>query len=186
MGGDIKTLFRLIEQMTGRKLKKPRDFDRLTEDIRWRTREPISTTTLKRLTGYLKEPVTPREITHDTLARFVGYADYDAFCHDRNKVQSHMVMSERLSADELGVEQRLFLRWMPDRVCVICHKGNAHFEIERAENSKLKAGDTFDCHLFVAHEPLYLDHVVHGGQHVDAYVVGKGNGVTFETMDAAE
>ena len=44
------------------------------------THAKISTTTLKRIWGYLSEGVTPRRYTLDQLARFIGYDDFDAFC----------------------------------------------------------------------------------------------------------
>ena len=70
-----------IELVVGRKMKTPKDFDFLAEQIFEKIHETVSPTTLKRIWGYLSEPSTPRLFTLDLLAQFVGYKDWDAFCH---------------------------------------------------------------------------------------------------------
>ena len=70
-----------IESVVGRKMKTPKDFDFLAEKIFDKLHENVSSTTLKRIWGYLSEPSTPRLSTLDLLAQFVDYKDWDAFCH---------------------------------------------------------------------------------------------------------
>ena len=76
----IEQLREAIENEVGRKMKTPKDFDYLSEAIGRQLHEHISSTTLKRMWGYLAEPVTPRISTLDILAQFLGHADWDAFC----------------------------------------------------------------------------------------------------------
>ena len=76
----IKQLRRAVERTLGRKMQTNKDFDCLADSIYEKTHAKISTTTLKRLWGYLSEGVTPRRYTLDQLAHFVGYDDFDAFC----------------------------------------------------------------------------------------------------------
>lgn len=76
----IKQLRRAVERTLGRKMQTNKDFDCLADSIYEKTHAKISTTTLKRLWGYLSESVTPRRYTLDQLAHFVGYDDFDAFC----------------------------------------------------------------------------------------------------------
>ena len=75
----IKQLCRAVERTLGRKMQTNKDFDCLADSIYEKTHAKISTTTLKRLLGYLSEGVTPRRYTLDQLARFIDYADFDAF-----------------------------------------------------------------------------------------------------------
>ncbi len=75
----IKQLRRAVERTLGRKMQTNKDFDCLADSIYEKTHAKISTTTLKRLWGYLSEGVTPRRYTLDQLARFIGYDDFDAF-----------------------------------------------------------------------------------------------------------
>ena len=70
----------LIEEMVGRKMKTPKDFDFLVGQIFDKLHENVSSTTLKRIWGYLPETSAPRISTLDLLAQFVDYEDWDSFC----------------------------------------------------------------------------------------------------------
>lgn len=161
-----------------------RDFDWLSERIVARLHERLSPTTLKRFWGYLSEPVTPSRWTLDLLARFVGYTDYNMFCQQpEDGVQSDFILSRRLIAGQLAAGCRIQLTWLPDRSCTIEYCNGGKFKVVGASNTKLCVGDTFECHLFIQHEPLFLDNLVHCGQEPVAYVAGKKNGVTFEVVN---
>ena len=177
---DATMLIKEIENAVGRKMKTPRDFDRLSGMIFERTHERLSPTTLKRLFGYLDEGVSPRLFTLDVLSRFLGYKDYAGFLAGSGEAQSGIVVGERLSAVELPTGRMLRLTWPPDRMCTVRHLGGCRFEVVTAENTKLCVGDTFSCSLFVRHEPLYLDNLVHCGGVPAAYVAGKRDGIMFE------
>ncbi len=177
---DATMLIKEIENAVGRKMKTPRDFDRLSGMIFERTRERLSPTTLKRLFGYLDEGVSPRLFTLDVLSRFLGYKDYAGFLAGSGEAQSGIVAGERLSAVDLPTGRMLRLTWPPDRMCTVRHLGGCRFEVVTAENTKLCVGDTFSCSLFVRHEPLYLDNLVHCGGVPAAYVAGKRDGIMFE------
>ena len=69
-----------LEAAIGRKMEKASDFDRMAEYVFEKTHEKVSSTTLKRLWGYLKEGSSPRESTLDILAQSLGEADWNAFC----------------------------------------------------------------------------------------------------------
>lgn len=171
-----------IERMAGKSMKTPRDFDQLAGLIFERMHERISASTLKRLWGYLDNDIQPRQFTMDVLARFVGYADYAAFERQSGEAESNAVLSRKLSAGELCAGQRIKLTWPPDRTCVIECVGKERFKIVEARNTKLSVGDTFSCYLFIEHEPLFLDNLVHNGGTPTAYVAGSENGVMFEKI----
>ena len=83
MRGQIEAIEQLrnaVERTIGKTLETNKDFERLSNSIYDKTHVSISTTTLKRIWGYLSESVTPRRYTLDQLARFIGYDDFDAFC----------------------------------------------------------------------------------------------------------
>lgn len=75
----IELLRRAVERALGRRMQTNKDFDSLADCIYEKTHVKISTTTLKRIWGYLSEGVTPRRYTLDQLAHFIDYADFDAF-----------------------------------------------------------------------------------------------------------
>ena len=60
-------------------MRTPKDFDFLSEQIFKQLHQHISTSTLKRLWGYLPGSENPRTSTLDLLAQFVGYADWQDF-----------------------------------------------------------------------------------------------------------
>lgn len=171
-----------IERSVGRAMKTPRDFDWLAETIYERTHEQVSASTLKRLWGYLDSDIKPRAFTLDVLSRFLGYADYAAFAQRGGDSESNAVLSRRLTADELYEGQRLVLTWKPDRRCVVEHLGNGQFVVREAANTKLCVGDTFSCHLFIEHEPLFIDNLLHNNGAPTAYVAGRNNGIMFEVL----
>ena len=83
MRGQIEAIEQLrnaVERAVGKPLETNKDYENLSNSIYDKTRVSISTTTLKRIWGYLSESVTPRRYTLDQLARFIGYDDFDAFC----------------------------------------------------------------------------------------------------------
>ena len=49
--------------------------------------------------------------------------------------------------------------------------------VEKAENSKLKVGNTFSCSLFILGEPLYLNDLVQENNPPVAFVVGNKDGL---------
>lgn len=172
-----------VERMMGRELKTSSDFAELSDRIYQRTRERLSPTTLKRLWGYLDEPVTPRLFTLTVLSRFLGFTDYDAFCASSDGIQSNPILAPHITNRDLKVGDRLRLTWRPDRVCVVEHLGCCGtFRVVEAENTKLAVGDTFRCHLFIAHEPLFLDDLVHEGGEPVSYVAGRQDGIVYEVV----
>lgn len=78
---DLARLREEIESVVGRKMKTPKDFDFLAGQIFDKLHENVSSTTLKRIWGYLPETSAPRISTLDLLAQYVDYADWDNFCH---------------------------------------------------------------------------------------------------------
>lgn len=176
-----------IEVALGRKMNTPKDFDFLRECVFLRLNVWVSTTTLKRIWGYLKDDVQPRQGTLDILARFIGFEGYENFLHSMAEgvvLQSSPVMSRRISVqDDLKEGDRLRLFWQPNRICELLYLGNLDFKVLSSSNTRLQTEDTFKCSLVIEGEPLYLDHLVQGGQPPTAYVCGKKSGVRYERLE---
>lgn len=85
-------LRKAVEEALGRKMLSHADFELLADSIFEKTHQTISPTTLKRLWGYLTEPVVPRRSTLDLLAQFVGCRNFDDFC------------AQHPSSDDAGAE----------------------------------------------------------------------------------
>lgn len=175
-----------IERALGRRMKTPKDFEYLRENIYLRNNVLVSPTTLKRFWRYLDNDVETRESTLSILARFLGYVDWDDYCCCSlypNEQQSSPIMSRRLNvAEQLQEGCMLRLTWHPDRICDVEYIGNLTFRVLASTNTRLQVGDTFQCCLIVDGEPLYVDNLVQGGRPPVVYVCGKKSGVRFEIV----
>ena len=54
------------------------------------------------------------------------------------------------------------------------------FVVVQSENTRLAPGDTFECQLFIAHEPAYLNNWRHADNPPAVYVIGKKDGIIIE------
>lgn len=175
-------LRRKIEELTGHGMALPRDFAWLAEQIGQRTSGRLSPSTLRRFWGYVDEGVKASTYTKNILAEFVGYRDFAHFVEAQSQVgaQSDIVLDEKISSDDLRIGQIVVLTWLPDRRCVIRHEGDGKFAVVESQNTRLTAGDTFECHLFVRHEPAYLANWRHRDSRPMTYCIGKKDGVNYE------
>lgn len=61
------------------------DYDSLASAIQEKTGTPISSTTLKRVFGYVKADSKPSKATLGILARYCGYAGWEDWCGQQEK-----------------------------------------------------------------------------------------------------
>ena len=90
---NLNRLRRAIEVTLDRKMKTPKDFDFLSDSLFKKHHQKISATTLKRIWGYLAEPVSPRPTTLNLLAQFVGAESWEDFCRQEG-AEHALPMSE--------------------------------------------------------------------------------------------
>lgn len=176
---EIHELKRQLEDQLNRKMKTPNDFIFLSGVIWDRTHETMSPTTLKRLWGYIDGADETRSSTLDILSRTLGFSDWEEFLrHLDTSGNSNPVLAPHLDAANLKSGDRVFVSWKPDRRCTFRCLGESHFIVEKAENSKLKEGNTFSASLFILGEPLYLNDLVQGKNPPIAFVIGNKDGLT--------
>lgn len=172
-----------IETSIKRKIQTPADFDFLRGIIWERTHEQISTSTLKRLWGYVDGVDNARNSTLNVLSKALGYENWDAFIlklKSENVDNSDLVMSESVSSGDLKIGDMLMIAWQPNRVCVLKYLGDNKFEVMKSQNSKLKVGDTFRCGLFILGEPVYINDLRqnNGTGEPKLFVIGNKSGLT--------
>ena len=179
-----ETLCSSIEKSVHRKMVAQTDFDYLANLIYTRTHELLSTTTLKRLWGKIQADYAPSARTLNALAQFLGYPDFETFCQQLDAGDtppSSPVLSEHIDVNtDINVGDELTLYWAPNRVCHIRYNGNCQFEVTESENTRLTAGDTFDCNIIINGEPLYLKRLVQAGRPPVNYVCGMKGGIRYE------
>lgn len=177
----INKLCHRVEEAVSLSVKTPKQFEQLAMRIFERTGTLLSTTTLKRLWGYLNEDTNPRKSTLDVLAQCCGWRSFDDFAAGNvPEIESGFVCSQVLNVDkELVPGDVVRLIWAPARVCMIRYLGNSRWVVVDSEGTRLAPGDTFTCPMIVAGEPLYLDNLVHAGMRPGVYVCGRRSGITF-------
>ena len=187
----IASLRREIETAVNRRLATPKDFDALREMIFSRLHILVSATTLKRIWGYIDDNVSTRRGTLDILARYLGYADFEAFANgataDGGELPSNPIMARRIDVDEqLQPGDLLRLTWQPGRVCDVEYRGECTFCVIASQATRLQPGNTFKCSLMIEDEPLYIDNLIVDGKAPVAYVCGKRSGIRVEPLSAAD
>lgn len=180
---EILTLRSDIEADIGHAVCTPYDFEFLSGMIWERLHENISATTLKRLWGYICGAETTRRTTLSILARFLGYADWNAYLDELNRrsdIESETFSGRGIRTEELLPGNRIEVTWQPNRRCVFRYLGNRRFCVEEAENSKLRAGNTFSAACFLIGKPMFLDCLSYGDTAAVAssYVAGSKRGLS--------
>ena len=110
-----------IETSIKRKIQTPADFDFLRGIIWDRTHEQISTSTLKRLWGYIDGVDTARNSTLNVLSKALNYNDWDDFTNKlklENQTNSDLVLSESIASNKLTIGNTLSIAWQPNRMCL--------------------------------------------------------------------
>ena len=154
---EITELKQQIEESVGRKMKTSNDFTFLSGAIWERTHDNISTSTLKRLWGYVDGPDTTRNSTLEILSKFLGFKDWDGFLeHIGQDNGSDRVTKQHIKTDDLKVGDLVSVSWKPNRRCTFRH---------------------LRCALFILGEPLYLNDLVQGDNPPVAFVVGNKDGL---------
>lgn len=166
-----------VENLVGRKIKSPKDFDFLSRQIEGYMQEKISVSTLKRMWGYVASESNPSLFNLDLLSRMIGYPDWNAFVGGQDGIaSSRFFMRSKLIANALDVGEEVRLTWNPGRIVTVKYLGNDSFKVMESVNSKLEAGDTFVCHQFVAGEPCYLSNFLRKNMEATNYVCGQAGG----------
>ena len=68
-----------VEKRFGGRLCSPSDFDMLSMEVWNKTHDNLSSSTLKRLWGYVDSGETVHRTTLTILTRYLGYADWDDY-----------------------------------------------------------------------------------------------------------
>ena len=93
-----------IEKSCHHPLKTSKHFEILEYQMKERIGDYLSTTTLKRIWGYVDSYQGIRQDSLDFLARFLGYPDWTSYvadrCGDKKKRSSHYIITNALHVDD--------------------------------------------------------------------------------------
>lgn len=166
----------------GRTMESRADIILLCSEVERVTHEHLAENTLRRIWGMLPGYDTVYVRTLDVLSRYVGYEHWNDFCDALKKdsgIESEIVKNgHAIYVEDLHVGDRIRIGWLPDRECIIQYEGGRTFKAIDCRNSTVQIGDSFECSVFLKHYPLFVDNLVHGGEHCLRYGMGLDNGLT--------
>ena len=178
----IVSLRNIVEKRFGHPVEGRSDFSLLAIEIERITHDHIAENTLRRLWGRISGYETVFTRTLDVLCRYVGHEHWNAFCLSLQKQSSResSIVSDGTSikVEDLNPGDRIRMGWLPDRVCIVEYIGGRMFKAIDTKNSTLQVGDTFECNVMLKNYPLFVDNLVHGGEHCQRYSMGLNNGLT--------
>lgn len=184
---ELSQLLKQIEDKYGRRIATSTDFESLSVNIEYVTGEAVSSSTLKRLWGYVSLRTTPHLSTLDVLSRYVGYKDFSDFrisCLGSSDSSAYLDTSIILTSN-LAQGDVLRIGWAPNRLVRIRYEGNDKFSVVESFNSKLQAGDRFETSCLFRGLPLMLPGILRNGNMTLAYIAGKQDGLNLLEKEQA-
>lgn len=179
---ELSFLLHLVEKHYGRSLSTTTDFESLSIIIERETGELLSSSTLKRLYGYVSMKPVPRKSTLDILARFIGERSYEDFrrqLKDSTVFNSRFFSAKTVYTSDLPKGTILEIGWNPNRLVSLRYLGDGCFEVMKSENSQLMEGDRFEEECFMMGYPLYVARILRDGEYTPAYVAGINGGLNI-------
>ena len=177
---EIALLLQEVEKKYGRKVSTSTDFESLSVVIEHEIGEYISSSTLKRLWGYVTLKPSPRISTLDVLCRFIGQTSFAAYCEalkHSSAVESAFFTTTYISSSELNSGDRIVIGWAPNRLVTLRYDGEDSFTVLSSENSKLLPDDRFRATQFLLGYPLFIDRLQRADGTTPSYVAGKNGGL---------
>lgn len=174
-------LCRAVEEKSGIKGRTSKDFERLAEMITDSNAGFVSSSTLKRFWGYVKDTRGKHTATLDVLSRFAGYpkgfGEFEMKVNADSHAESGYDRKRVLEVMKLERGTRVTVEWLPDRLISLTCLGNCLLEVTESVNAKLSEGAVVRCLRIVEGEKLIVDVVGDGKPMV--YEAGKVNGVVW-------
>lgn len=179
---EIAELLLQVEKAYAKPLNSSTDFEELSIQLKYKLGMSLSSSTLKRLWGYVNDAHSPRPQTLDVLARYLGHADFKDFCmwlKHTTAYNSSFFSAKRILVEDLNPGMEVEIGWSPNRYLRLRYKGDGLFEVREAQESKLVRGDLFQAVSFLMGQPLFLPYVERGGKRLSPFIAGRNGGLTM-------
>lgn len=151
----------------------------LRNDIEARTGEALSLNTIKRLVGILHYNSSPREITLDIIAKYLGFdSNLQMQLAIQDKISEFNVPTEFLDMNLLKEGTELLIRWNPQRELRILHQGNGKYLVVESQKSKLCEGDILDLSQIAPGFPFMVKSVIRNGRNIGNYTAAQSEGLS--------
>ena len=184
---ELAYLLEEVEKKYGRRIATTTDFESLSVVIEHQIGELLSSSTLKRLWGYVSLNPIPRVATLDILSRFVGQKNFKAFCEslkDSKAFVSTFFTARYQTVAELTPGVSVTIGWAPNRLVRLTYQGAFQFEVVSSDNSQLLPGDRFELSEIIVGYPLYISRILRDGEYTPSYVAGQQGGINLLKVEA--
>ena len=185
----IEALLEITNQNLGYEPSSPAEFTELSLMIFKKVGKDLSVSSLKRLWGYVNYDNNPSTTTLNILARFNGLDSWSAFLdylEDQAIDDSGFSISSFVNTDTMSPGDVLKLEWGIDKGCDIKCIGPARFEVLKAQNIKLQAGDRLTLHTLCKGHPICATNIERGSDKLPAYMGAKKSGLRELILQAEE
>ena len=178
---EIEELKNMVEDKYGKQLSATNDFEHFSLKFYETTRKNISTSTLKRIWGYVDYDHKPRTSILDMLSTYIGFKsfkDFNIWLKTSPKFNSSFFNASQLISSEIVTGSEVEIGWSPNRLVRMIYRGDSMFEVAESYNSKLQPGDRFITGCLIKEQPLYLPFIERNGERTPAFVAGRNGGLT--------
>lgn len=160
----------------------PAEFKDLSLLILKKTQSTISTSSIKRLWGYVQYTSFPSRSTLNTLARFNDFKDWETFLnevpyHDSKDSSSGFLDNSLVNANTLNIDDEIIIKWDNEKSCTLEYISYLRFRVIEANNIKLQPGDTCTLHSVCVGLPLFISNIQRESVIIPAYIGAKKGGV---------
>lgn len=179
---EIEELKNIVEQTYGKVLGTSTDFDEFSGYLMRRKGYNVSSSTLKRLWGYVNDSHKPRRQTLDLLSQYIGHSTFQNFTQwlkTSTKYNSSFFNAHQLLSNDIKPRSSVEIGWKPNRLVRLMYLGDSNYEVISSANSKLRVGDKFITGCFIKEQPLYLPFIDREEGRTAPFVAGRNGGLTI-------
>ena len=179
---EIEELKSLVEKKFNRILSTTTDFEEFSIELKRKVSKEISSSTLKRIWGYVNDSHKTRKFTLDILANYIGHDNFDSYVSwlkKSTRYNSSFFNACQVLSSELNIGQQIEIGWRPNRLLRLRYLGSSKYEVVEAKNSKIRVGDRFITGCFIKGQPLILPFIERPEGNTSTFVAGRNSGLNL-------
>lgn len=176
-------ILKMLREKAGYNISTGNGAERLRSDIETATGERLSLNTIKRLVGILDYESSPRPVTLNILADYLGFSSWEAldeFC--RNGASGFDCNDNFIDLTLIEAGKTISFGWEPDRKISLEALGEGRFRITESANGKLAAGDLLEISHLGEGFPFVAKNVIRNNVSLGSYIAAKDTGIKNLTI----
>ena len=172
-----------VEHKYGSTVRYPVECDALAEEISKTTGRSISSSTIKRLWGFIEGASAARSYTLDTVAEYCGHSCFDDLIESFNPTDYvKKAPITFLLTKDIPVGREIFFTFGGEASLNMKLDENHSYRVLESNNCELVAGDVFECVKIEVGLPVFIYNWHRGTEHIGSTVLAKLTGVISISM----